>query len=349
MQFAAILIFISLGLLYYRQYLALLCSVLLIVIFIKPVRYYLMSYGFPWLYRNKKIAKFFGIRFESDLEWTTNRKDTRIFMSGLFATFFTMFTGMQIETNPDTRRELMYLQGSFGRNITMEPYFNEIDGQTLTLSEFEDFLSKCLLVETNRVFLILDKEREQYFLKHIKIVRDIVNGLTGGTNNSIRAMIANFRSVYEISKIMKSVSEAKRMLLFVPHLSLIDGFSKMLIKTNGNMSLLQPSDFFQLTSKFFVLLNHDNLVFVERHEDKSNNGTNRAFGVKGFSCPGSLYVIKFIKSIFEFLKAMDITVDGQAVISDKRFHNIMNKNQIKITFRRSGIHVYHQDNTDFND
>ncbi|AYV78017.1 MAG: hypothetical protein Edafosvirus4_1, partial [Edafosvirus sp.] len=293
-------------------------------------------------------AKFFGIKYVDDRVWKTNRVETKIYMEGLFAKMFTMFTGMKIVTSDATRKELMKLQGESAKEITMDRYFDEIDGKTLTLNEFEDFLSKVLLIETNRVFNILDKDREDYFLTQLTTLRHVINGLTGGTNKSIKTMITNFGTVKEIVKILKSVSEAQRLLLFVPHLSLIDSFSKMLTNKKRDMSTFHPHDFFEQTSKFFVLVCNGELTFVERHEDTSNSGTNRTFGPRGFQCPGNIYVIKFIKSILSFLQTFDIKVEGDAIISNKRFKNITNKNDIKITFKKSE-RLYVNDNSDIND
>jgi hypothetical protein len=329
-----------------QSYISWIIITIMLSYIVKPIRFYIMSFFFPWLYDHPRISQILGIRYESDLIFETNRKETKLYLVGIFATMFTWFTGMNIETSLHTRKDLMRLQGKYAKNITMEPYFDEVMDKTMTLNEFEDFLSRTLLIETNRVFEILDKGKEKYFLEHIKIVRLIVNGLTGGSNMSIRTMITKYKHVKELIKIMNSVSEAHRMLLFVPHLSLVDGFSKMLIKTNGDMLKLIPSDFFELTSKYFVIVNKGDLVFVTRHGDDRNTCVNRSFGIKGFSCPGALYVIKFIKSIHAFLQSMDITIEGKAIISNRRFKNITNKDDVKVTFRKSD-RQYNNDVSDF--
>lgn len=322
-------------------------------IFYKPFRFYCFSYCFSWLYNNQTIAKFLGIRFEDDRFWETTREETDIYIPGFFAKIFVMFTGLPIKTTSDVRKELMLLQGKYAKNISMESYFNEIDGKTMTIHEFEIWLSKTIIHETNRVFKILTTDKEKEFLDHIIIIRTIISGLTGSSNTSIFTMLSEWHTVYKLIKILRSVSGAKRLLLLIPSLSLIDSFSKMI--TNKNIILMErsPTDFFELTSNFFVVISGGDMVFVHRHSDDKNSVNNRAFGIPQgtsghkFICPGSHYVMKFINSILSFLKTFDIAVNGDAIISTGRFRNIMNKSNIQVTFTKTSREYIHSEINDF--
>jgi len=310
----------------------------------KPLRFYVLSFWFPFLYRHPRLAVMLGIQFRDDITWATNHEETRIYIPGIYGYLFTKFTGLPIETTTQVRKELLYLQGQYAKNISMEHYFTGIQNKKMTLTQFEDFLSNTLLIETNRVFNILDDDKLEQFNKNLQIARHILSGLTYSPSKSIINMIKNYRIVLELRSILHSVSGGKRLLLLIPHLSLIDGFSKMIVKTNGDLSCIQPVDFFELTSKFFVWINNDQLTFVTRNPDNTNTANNRTFGIAKsndptkmrFFCPGNVYVMKFIKSILSFLKSLNINVTGDSpIISTNRFYNITNKDSIMVEFTES--------------
>lgn len=321
-------------------------SILILFILYKPFRHYCLSYFFPYLYEHPKLANFFGIEFKSDEDWATNRDDTKIYIPGVFGFLFTKFTGLPIESSPETIKEILRLQGAHAKKITMKPYLKDIIGKTMTLTEFETYLSDCILTETNRVFELVDSETETEFRNHLKIVREIITGLTCNPNESVKSFFRNFSGVRKIIAILNKLSSGRRLILLIPHLSLIDGFSKMLVKKQGNLSDLQMSDFFDFTSRFFVFLHKGNLVFVKRHIDTTNNSNNRVFGLtktdyptkQKMFCPGSIFVSNFIKSILSFLKTMNIEVNNvcsETTISNERFRNIIDKNKIQISFKES--------------
>ena len=85
----------------------------------------------------------------------------------------------------------------------------------------------------------------------------------------------------------------------------------MLVK--GKADELEMKDFFDYTSNFFVVLYKGDLTFINR---TTNTSANRAFGApRGFLCPGSLHVTKFVKSILEFIRCLDVTVTKKKDIS----------------------------------
>lgn len=257
-------------------------------------------------------------------------------MSGFFVKFFVKFTGVEIVLPDETRKEFMKLQQFNAKNISMKPYFSQIENKTLSVDEFENFLSYSVLAETNRVFQILDEKIEKELLSHILILKNIVNGLTGGMINGFGMFVKHFKSIYRISQIIRSVPKHKRLLLYVPQLTLINNFGMMLAINKGDMSKIQPYEFLDARVKFSAFINKDKIVLVERIKDtKNNNEVNRAFGPKSVTCPGNIYTMKFIKSILAFLQSFSIKVEGDAIFEGDRFTNLMNKDKVIVTFTKN--------------
>lgn len=304
-----------------------------------PFRFYVLSYFLNWLYNHPETATKLGIRYENDETWKTNRKETEIFFTGIFAKVLMKFTGLPFLLPDDLRKNFETLQAVKASEISMKPYFDEIAGKTLTIEEFEHFLSRSILKETNRVFEILDPATEDELMKHILIVRGIVDSLTGSVYNGFWLMISNMRTAFVISRILKSVEQKKRLLLHIPQLALINNFSKMILRNPPDetgiidISKIEPCDFLEPLSKFFTAIHDNQMVFVHRHMDRRNSSSNRAFGPTGYQCPGNVYSINFIRSTIDFLKSFDIYVEGQAKYRLGRFKNIVNKKDIKVTFK----------------
>lgn len=305
---------------------------LLLLICNKTYRWYLLSYIFPLLNYNSNIGTILGIRYEDDTKWTTNRNQSKIYMTGMFIKMFTTFTGMDLILDNTTRKEFMRLQAKKSDNINISKYFNELYGKTIKVTEFEDFLAEKILIESNEVFEIIDKESEQKIIKHMQILRKIINSLTGNRLLGIYYFVVYYKDVKELSNILKSAPKYKRLLLFVPQLTLINNFTQMIISNDGNISDIEPYHFLEPISKFMVVNNNGQLVFVKRNFDKTNFPTNRAFGPKGLQCPGSIYTFKFINSILNSLKEFNISINGKPLYSNGRFKYIMNKNSIDFTF-----------------
>ena len=310
--------------------------VFIVCVIVKSIRYYIISFFFPFLYDHPFISQFIGIKYVNDTTFRPERKDVRIYLAGVFAKLFSYFTGLPIITSDETRKELMRLQGLYAKDISMKYYFDKLFNETttrkMTLIEFEEFLADCILTETNRVFKILNTADENIIRKHLQCIRIVLAGLKGGENRSIMQFIRGLSAIRQTVKILHNHSPSHRLLILIPCLTLIDGFSKMIVQKTNNE--LEMKDFFDFTSRFFVVVYKGDLTFINRSKDDSNNSLNRAFGVpKGFLCPGNIYVTKFIKSIIEFLNCLDITVDGTANISNKRFRSITNMKDISLTFK----------------
>ncbi len=303
-------------------------------IWIKSFRFYVLSFYFDYLFENKSVAKMCGIQFENDKDWKTNRKDTHVYMEGIFVEMFSQFAGMRPILTDSTRKAFMRIQTQRVKHIDMEKYFDKIDSNTLIMIELENFLSRSILIETNRVFEIFDAKTQKSFLKYLPLLRQVTGALLGDPKEGMKLMFENRKSIMRISEILKSVPEYKRAFLYVPQLTLITNFSKLIVRKNGDISDFEPHEYLKPISKYSVFVSNGELVFVLRSPDTSNNPSNKAFGPHGVQCPGNKFTFKFIQSIISFLQDFKIDIDGRAVIKGNRFPDIVNKGDIKFTFSK---------------
>lgn len=307
--------------------------------FYLPFRFYVCSYFFSELYEYPKISNFLGIRYVSIDEWKTSREHTRIFSCGVFVWLLKLITGMDLRINKDVMKELIRLQNDYSRSINMEPYFDKINSKRINLQEFEYFISEVLLIETNRAFGILSKEQEHELIQYICVVFDVLNGLSGGMGEGFYMMVTNCVSLYKVSKLLKTLPEPQRLIIFGPQLSLVTNFTKMIWRKRGILDNLEPNDFLDLSTKFFVFETWEKgfheLVFVSRDcRDTSNAPTNKAFGPYGVVCPGALMTMNYIRSVLSFLKSFNIVFDGDAKFVGSRFKNIINKKEVVVLFEK---------------
>lgn len=321
-------------------FLTILVSIILLAYYYRPFRFYVYSFFLPWLYDHPKISQLLGIRYEEDTTWHTTRKDSRVYIPGFIAQLLRIFIGMDFVLEDDVRKIFEQLQQKYGKEIDMKKYFEELNGKTINLLEFEDFLSKNVIKETNRVFKIIDEEQCKWLVIHSKALRTIVSALTISMWDGIKTAITNFHHVVKMSLLLRSAPKQTRILLIAPQLALIHNFVKMIVNKRGDMSDVQPYDFLEPVSRFFVAESYNqetgniDLVFVNRKFDQRNTTNNRAFGPRGLQCPGALYTFKFIQDVTRFLKALKIEVSGTPKYEGRRFSNISNKEQIFFTFNK---------------
>ena len=317
-----------------------LLSIILLSIFHRPFRFYLYSFFLPWLFDHPQISYYLGIRYEDDTIWRTDRTVSRVYIPGFIAQLLRIFIGMDFVLPDNVRKSFEYLQSKHGNEINMGQYFEQLDNKTINVIEFEDFLSRNVIIETNRVFKIIDQDQCDWLVVHSKALRTIVSALTISMWDGIKTAFFNFHHVIRMSLLLRSAPEHTRILLIAPQLALIHNFVKMIINKRGDMSDVQPYDFLEPVSRFFVAttVRPDgtvDLVFVKRQFDKKNNVNNRAFGPYGLQCPGALYTFKFIRDVTKFLKALTITVSGEPKYEGRRFSNMTNKEEILLTFRKN--------------
>ncbi len=300
----------------------------------KSFQFYVLSYFYDYLWEHQKLAKKIGIKFVDDRTWVTCRKDTQVYIDGLFIKMFSWFVGINPILTDKTRKSLIRLQSKHVNEIDMEKYFDTIDGKSMNLVDFETFLSKSVLIETNRIFKILDAKTEEVFLKHLLVLRSVVSAITGDPKEGIKMMIANRGPIMKLSAIIKSVPDHKKALLYVPQLAVINNFSKLLVKREGEMTGFEPYEFLEPASKYSVFIESDHLVFIDRHQDENNTPSNKAFGPTGVQCPGNKFTFKFIQSIISFLQSFKVDIKGKAIIKGARFTHITNKDDIVLTFKK---------------
>jgi hypothetical protein len=330
----------------------LLFSILILILsfcFVKRFRYYCLSYVFSDLYNNERVANLLGIQFDDVFKYEGSRKFSRIYSDGVFVKILELITGMNLRVSDKTRFELIRLQREHSREINMEKYLDQLDGKKMTALEFEYFISKVLLIETNRIYNVFDQEKLDVLIKYSIVVFETLNALSGGMIDGFYYMFKNIRPLYEISKVLKSAPEAKRLIVFGPELSLVTNYTKMLMR-NKNFDLLNTWNFLDLQTAFFVLEEyHDNfknhkLVFLKRSTDHSNGMQNKAFGPKFVACPGNRITIDYINSILNFFQKFEVIIEGDAVWEGVRFRNIVNKRNIHFSFKRKDKIIEHKEN-----
>jgi len=306
----------------------------------KPFRFYCYSFFLPWLYDHPSISKLLGIRYENDTEWRTTRKESKVYIPGIIAQLLRIFIGMDFILEDHVRTAFQKLQIKHKHDINMETYFDRLENKKITLEEFEDFLSNIVLKETNRVFNIITEEQEKYLLIHVKELKKIVSALTISAWDGIRTAVLKFHHVVKMSLLLRTAPKETRILLIAPQLALIHNFAKMVINKNGDMSNIEPYDFLEPVSRFFVAETKcadgtTELVFVNRNFDKKNATNNRAFGPHGLQCPGAIFTFGTIRDVTKFLKNFSIKLDGIPLYTTGgRFKNITNKNEIFLTFKK---------------
>jgi len=301
----------------------------------KPSRFYIMSAMFPFLHKHQRLGRLLGIKYVKDTEWRTNRTESQIYMRGVFVYLFTRFTGMPVVLSPSTRKALMGLQTELARLIDMEPYFRpNILKKLTTLAEFESWLSSIVLYETNRVFNIMDYDQLSQCMLRVETLRTMVKCLMGRSWEGIKLMWTHRDEIKWLSAFLKTIPEEKRLLVFVPQLTLISNFSHMLIANPGLVDL-EPHHFLEPTSSFFTMISHGDMTLVSRSKDTSNYPTNLAFGPIGFQCPGNIYTFKFIKTILEILKTCTITIEGTPKYTGTRFATLANPDELRMSIVRN--------------
>lgn len=313
-------------------------------------RFYVFSYFHDELYELRELSKTLGIIYQNDLIWKTNRDDTQIYMDGFFVSLIKLVTGMEFVLPLDVKHGFMKLQKDFVKDMDLSIYFfgdeekkhqekdysrEGIMDKTFTLFEFENYLSRIVLRETNRAFQLIDKKTEEDFAECLLVVRIIMNGLTTDLWAGYRTYFKCLKTIWKISRVLKSIDQHRRLLLHVPQLALIHNFSKYIARTNGDMSNIQVNDFLDPISKYFILIHKGQLCFVDRHVDNSQLQNNRSFGPYGLQCPGASYSFEVIHNILSIMKKCKIQLHGEEPkYYLGRFTSIVNKEQIKVTFTR---------------
>lgn len=302
--------------------------------YIKSIRFYIFSWFFVFLNDNEKIGKLLGIKYVNDNEISVFRKDTQMYFPGINVKLIEYFFLLNIVLDFTTHKNFVKLQFSMANNINFDNYFLNIKDKTMTLDEFEDYLSKMLLLEINSFIKVLTDEELIFFYNNNKIIRSLLNGILMTNGSYYYELIKNVRSLLAFRSILKKIPEEYRTFYIVPHLTMINKLMEMIVYKNGDFTDLQFYEFLISSSKFYNIIHKNDLYFIRRTIDKKNNHTNTGFGVKGHQCPAAFFVTNIFKKIINLFKNYKIEIIGQIKYdSQKRFlKNVVNKNEILLKF-----------------
>ena len=123
---------------------------LLFLLFIwvyKPIRFYIMSFFFEWLYVHEKIGKFLGIRYENDYNLYFKRRESYIYMPGIPRLIVEWFVKTSTTLDFDVFKKMVRFQFDISKKINFNEYILALKNKSLTLEEFEDYLSISFLKE----------------------------------------------------------------------------------------------------------------------------------------------------------------------------------------------------------
>jgi hypothetical protein len=300
---------------------------------IKPIRYYTISFFFDWFNEHETIGKFLGIKYGNDNELYFNRKDSQIYTPGIYKILVEWFVGININLDHSTYKTLIKKQFDMSKKVKLNEYLISLQNKRLNLEEFEDFLADSFLMEVKNDIEALNENDFNQIRSHNKLIRTILNSLTGETNNLLYKLLLNINNLLNLRKILLSLSPECRLFAIVPQFTILNKFVEMIITKKGNLEDLEFYEFVKPGS-FLTILNKNELYIVRRHVDKTNSYLNIGLGVKGFQCPASRFVFTVISDIIDNLQKFNIKIEGIPIYhKSKRFQKIItNKKDIYLIF-----------------
>jgi len=299
----------------------------------KQIRYLILSFFVEWLNEHEKIGKLLGIKYSNDYELNFNRNESRIYTPGMFKILVEWFVGVNIKLEHSLYKSLLRKQFELSRKVKLNEYLEKIKNKKMSLDEFEDFLSVSFLLEVKSELNNLNDADFNKLMIHNKLVRNILNSLTGETNNLFNKIIFNLYDILDLRRILFLLPPETRLFAIVPQFTILNKFVEMIISKKGKLEDLEFYEFV-IPGSFLTIMNKNELYIVRRHIDKTNGYSNIGFGVKGFQCPASKFVFNVINKTINHLKKINITIEGTPIyIKSKRFpKNIINKKDIYLTF-----------------
>src|SRR5438105_752808 len=132
--------------------------------------YYILSFFFSFLRVNQNIGKILGIKYVSDKNFTTNRKDSYLYVTGISIWIAQYFLFLKIPIKPEIHKKILTLQHIIVKNISFEDYIELFINKKFTKNEFENLVSYVIFKETNKIFKIYsDIEIEDFNFNFIII------------------------------------------------------------------------------------------------------------------------------------------------------------------------------------
>lgn len=297
---------------------------------IKWIRFYLFSFFFVFLNENENIGSLLGINYVNDYELIVQRKDTHIYFPGIATKLIEFVLSIKLELDTETYKKFMRLQQNMGNRIHLKDHFLNLQGKVFTIEEFENYLSKTYLYEINSFLNILSEEEFIFFYENNNTVRKLLNGITNSNQNYYWNLCKNIYSLFKFYSILKRIPEEVRIFYIVPQLTMVNKITEMILYKNGDLRTLELHEFLISSSKFYTIIHQDEMYFVRRHIDKTNNYTNKGFGVKGHQCPAAMFVSNLFNKLIDIFKEYKIEIEGTVEYStQKRFlKNIINKDDV---------------------
>ena len=281
-------------------------SLILLIIAYKPFRFYVLSFFFDWLFEHPKVAKLMNIKIVDDLEFKENQMESHVFMTGLFVGLFTIFTGVNTALTPETIYKLHKIQNDNNKKFDTTKYNNEIMNTTMSLYEFESWLSDISLKETNRYFDIVNNDIETKLVDNNQLIRMIGN-LINKNKTSIWNIFINLKKIINISCILRQIPMYMRLFLFVPQITMID-------TQNIDIGFDNESN-----TKYLVMMQNDDLIFVKKYKNDSVMSADKISP-------------KLHESIVNSLNKFDIKIVGVPEYATGKSGHITNKHNIYLTF-----------------
>lgn len=311
-------------------------ALLLVCWFYRPIRFYIFSYFFVFLNDNEIIGKKLGIKYANDYELNVMRKDTHIFFPGINTKIIEFFINYNIELSPNDFKNFIKIQHNLSKEINLSKYFDSLNNLIFSINEFEDYITKSYLTEINKIFLCLNEEDFNFFYSNNITTRKILNGITNGTENYFSFLFKNFNIIIKFRNILLKIPDEYRHFYIVTQLTIINKIIEMIIYNDGNLDNLELWNFLISSSKFYTIIHNNDLHIIRRHIDKTNNPSNRGFGVKGHQCPAANLVCTTFNNIITSLKNYKIKISGNIKYSSqKRFlKNIVNKDHVYLNFTK---------------
>lgn len=301
--------------------------------FYKPLRFYAISFCFDWFNENESIGKLLGIKYGNDYELYFHRKDSKIYTPGIYKLLVEWFVGININLDHSTYKTLIRKQFEMSKKVNLNKYLISLKNKKLNLEEFEDFLADSFLMEVKDEIHTLNEDDFNKIRYHNKLIRTILNSLTGETNNLLYKLLINIHNLFNLRKILLTLSPECRLFAIVPQFTILNKFVEMIITKNGNLENLEFYEFV-IPGSFLTILNNNDLYIVRRYTDTTNSYLNIGLGVKGFQCPASKFVYITIRDIISNLQKFKIDINGTPIYhKSKRFKKIItNKKDIYLTF-----------------
>ena len=95
------------------------------------------------------------------------------------------FVGISINLDHSTYKTLIKKQFDMSKKVNLNKYLMELKDKKLDLEEFEDYLADSFLMEVKDEIETLNENDFNKIRYHNKLIRTILNSLTGETNNII--------------------------------------------------------------------------------------------------------------------------------------------------------------------